>query len=166
MHLLDVRVLPPRDKHSTIFSRLAELPLGDTLQIVNDHDPRPLRYQLESEYPGSFSWSYVESGPQTWRVDILKNDNLPRLATTDLLADTKGLSVSKIALKGGEKADIENAGAVAALIFCSGEGEVWISGRTHHVRTGAVELICSGESCRISASSDLSAYVVIAKEHD
>ncbi len=67
---LDVRVIPPREKHPTIHARLSELGAGDTLAIVNDHDPRPLRFELEADYPGVFGWEYLERGPETWRVEI------------------------------------------------------------------------------------------------
>lgn len=67
---LDVRVIPPREKHPTIHSRLHELAVGESLTIVNDHDPRPLRFELEADHPGQFGWEYLESGPETWRVEI------------------------------------------------------------------------------------------------
>ena len=69
---LDVRSLPPRRKHPTIFELLAELKLGETLQITNDHDPRPLRYQLDAEHPDEFSWEYCESEPELWIVAITR----------------------------------------------------------------------------------------------
>jgi len=38
--------------------------------LVNDHDPEPLRYQFEAEHAGQFTWLYLESGPEVWRVRI------------------------------------------------------------------------------------------------
>jgi uncharacterized protein (DUF2249 family) len=38
--------------------------------LVNDHDPRPLRYQFEAEHAGRYSWDYLEAGPEVWRVRI------------------------------------------------------------------------------------------------
>jgi uncharacterized protein (DUF2249 family) len=38
--------------------------------LVNDHDPKPLRYQFEAEHAGEFTWDAVESGPEVWRVRI------------------------------------------------------------------------------------------------
>lgn len=70
MSTLDVRVIAPREKHLTIHARLNELAQGDTLTILNDHDPRPLRFELENDFPGRYAWNYQESGPETWRVDI------------------------------------------------------------------------------------------------
>lgn len=67
---LDVRVIPPRDKHPTIFRTFDELASGESMVIVNDHDPKPLRYQLSAERSGTFDWTYEADGPEVWRVRI------------------------------------------------------------------------------------------------
>ena len=67
---LDVRVIPPRDKHPTIFRTFDALQPGESLILVNDHDPRPLRYQLAAERPNGFEWTYLAEGPEVWRVQI------------------------------------------------------------------------------------------------
>lgn len=67
---VDVREIPPRDRHPLIFSTFHGLRAGEAMELVNDHDPRPLYYQFQAERPGQFSWDYLESGPQVWRVRI------------------------------------------------------------------------------------------------
>ncbi|HET8648481.1 MAG TPA: DUF2249 domain-containing protein [Gemmatimonadales bacterium] len=67
---LDVRPIPPRDKHPTIFQTLDRLAAGESLILVNDHDPAPLRYQLLAERPDAFDWAYEAQGPEVWRVRI------------------------------------------------------------------------------------------------
>jgi uncharacterized protein (DUF2249 family) len=67
---LDVRIIPPRDKHPAIFRALDDLASGQSLLLVNDHDPRPLRYQLDAERPNTFDWEYETEGPEEWRVRI------------------------------------------------------------------------------------------------
>ena len=67
---LDVRAIPPRDKHPSIFRAFDSLESGQTLALVNDHDPRPLRYQLMAERPDSFDWEYEAQGPEVWKVNI------------------------------------------------------------------------------------------------
>ncbi len=67
---LDVRALVPAARHETIFAAFDGLAPGQAFVLVNDHDPRPLRYQLEAEHPGTFTWSYDEAGPTAWRVRI------------------------------------------------------------------------------------------------
>jgi uncharacterized protein (DUF2249 family) len=69
---LDVRVIPPREKHPTIFHTFDSLAPGESFILVNDHDPFPLRYQFEAERTGKFSWTYLEQGPQVWRVEIAR----------------------------------------------------------------------------------------------
>ena len=61
---------PPREKHSTIFKGFDELKSGEFMQIVNDHDPRPLQYQFMMERPEIFTWDYLEEGPEVWKVSI------------------------------------------------------------------------------------------------
>ena len=67
---LDVRTIPPARKHPTIHARLEELAPGEMLTLLNDHDPRPLRFELEHDHPGAFTFEYAESGPEIWRVNI------------------------------------------------------------------------------------------------
>jgi len=67
---LDVRVIPPRDKHPAIFRTFDALAGGQSMVIINDHDPRPLRYQFQAERPDSFDWTYEAEGPEVWRVRI------------------------------------------------------------------------------------------------
>jgi len=71
-HQLDLRTIAPRDRHPLIFSTFAKLDVGQALELVNDHDPRPLQSQFQIERPGQFSWNYLEQGPATWRVAITK----------------------------------------------------------------------------------------------
>ncbi|MFQ5537551.1 MAG: DUF2249 domain-containing protein [Gemmatimonadota bacterium] len=68
--VLDVRVLPPRDKHPVIFETFDALEPGEAFVLLNDHDPLPLRYQFQGERPGVFEWIYLEEGPELWRVEI------------------------------------------------------------------------------------------------
>ena len=67
---LDVRVIPPRDKHPAIFRAFDALDSGQSLVLMNDHDPSPLRYQLAAERPDAFDWTYEAEGPEEWRVRI------------------------------------------------------------------------------------------------
>ncbi|RWM07713.1 DUF2249 domain-containing protein [Mesorhizobium sp.] len=69
---LDVRAIPPVERHARIFGIARALDEGESFVIVNDHDPRPLRYQMETRYPGLFSWEYLQQGPEIWRVEIKK----------------------------------------------------------------------------------------------
>jgi len=72
---LDVTKIEPRFKHSTIFDHFDALEAGEGFIIDNDHDPRPLYYQLLNQRGNIFSWEYLEQGPDWWRVRIAKQPN-------------------------------------------------------------------------------------------
>ena len=70
--VVDLRDLVPTQRHAKIFELVNELPPGGHFVLVNDHDPKPLHYRLEAEYPEQFSWTYLERGPEVWWVEIGK----------------------------------------------------------------------------------------------
>lgn len=70
--LIDVRTIAPYERHALIFGRLDALDAGQSLQIVNDHDPVPLHLQLEGRAPGQYQWTYLQSGPQLWQIEITR----------------------------------------------------------------------------------------------
>lgn len=67
---IDVRLVPPPERHPRIFGMLNALPQGAAMLITSDHDPRPLHYHLQSHFSGLFGWEYLEQGPEVWRVAI------------------------------------------------------------------------------------------------
>jgi regulator of cell morphogenesis and NO signaling len=87
--IIDVTVIEPRFKHPTIFQKFDSLLPGDSFMILNDHDPKPLYYQLVAERGQIFTWEYLESGPDLWKVII------HRKADEDSREETIGEMVTK-----------------------------------------------------------------------
>jgi uncharacterized protein (DUF2249 family) len=46
---LDVREMPPAERHPKIHETFAELESGETLTLINDHEPKPLFYEMRAE---------------------------------------------------------------------------------------------------------------------
>ncbi len=69
---LDVRSLAPRERHPRIFETFDALDPGAAFELVNDHDPKPLYYQFQAERAGIVAWTYLEQGPERWRVRITR----------------------------------------------------------------------------------------------
>jgi len=69
---IDVRAIAPRDRHPLLFQRFDALTPGQAYELVNDHDPKPLYYQFQAERPGQLDWTYLEEGPEVWRVRVGK----------------------------------------------------------------------------------------------
>lgn len=72
--VLDVRTEAPARRHEHIFETWDGLLPGTGFVLVNDHDPKPLYYQFAAEHSGAFTWDYLESGPEVWRVRIGRTD--------------------------------------------------------------------------------------------
>ncbi|WP_195837592.1 MULTISPECIES: DUF2249 domain-containing protein [unclassified Halorhabdus] len=49
MTTLDLRDVPPPERHPKIHEAFADLDSGQALTIVNDHDPKPLFYEFQAE---------------------------------------------------------------------------------------------------------------------
>ncbi|OBK51619.1 DUF2249 domain-containing protein [Mycobacterium sp. 1081908.1] len=100
---LDVRELRRPDKHPTIFAAYGALGVGESLVLVNNHDPKHLRAEFDADHPGSYGWEYVEKGPRVWRIRISK---LAATPPPRILADTNAFSAN---------AEPDAAGAVWTL---------------------------------------------------
>lgn len=105
---LDVTTIEPRLKHPTIFQHFDALKPGESFVIHNDHDPKPLYYQLLGERGAIFKWEYLEQGPTSWLVKITLNSSG---ATDD--AETVGA----IAAKDYRKAEVFKK---LGIDFCCG----------------------------------------------
>jgi uncharacterized protein (DUF2249 family) len=70
--LVDTRPVESHNRRTLVFSKFDQLSVDMTMELVNDHDPLSLRSQFEIEKPNLFSWTYLESGPDIWRVAVTK----------------------------------------------------------------------------------------------
>lgn len=69
---LDVRQMPPWERHPTIMQTFDEIAVGDAIKLVNDHEPKPLYYQFMAEMPGRVAWESTQLGPREWVAMIKK----------------------------------------------------------------------------------------------
>jgi len=85
--VLDVRKIRLIERHDRIIETFDGLAAGETLIIINDHDPKPLWYQFSVERQNRFDWTYLEKGPEAWRVGYFQDGlgpGLPAFPRSDL----------------------------------------------------------------------------------
>jgi len=80
---IDVRALPPPQRHFLIFRQFETLAPGEAFELVNDHDPLGLLHQFKQLLPGRFTWDYRLEGPEEWRVLIGRTGGAPADASPD-----------------------------------------------------------------------------------
>jgi uncharacterized protein (DUF2249 family)/hemerythrin-like domain-containing protein len=69
---LDARAIPHAIRHATIFGALETVPVGSGLVLLAPHDPIPLLGQIGDRWPGEFDVEYLETGPDTWRLQLTR----------------------------------------------------------------------------------------------
>jgi uncharacterized protein (DUF2249 family) len=70
---LDVRPIEPKDRYERIMGAYETLAIGETLELVVDHDPQCMYYTLRATRgDDAFTFDYLENGPDTWRVLVGK----------------------------------------------------------------------------------------------
>jgi uncharacterized protein (DUF2249 family) len=75
---LDVRATEPKHRFGTIMGAYDALPVGCTLELIVDHDPKCMYYTLRATRGSeAFTFGYLEDGPEVWRVEVTRG---PRAA--------------------------------------------------------------------------------------
>jgi uncharacterized protein (DUF2249 family) len=86
---IDVRQVERPMRHPLIFDKFDRMGPDESICIVSDHDPRPLRYMFDVKFPGDFRWEYVEEGPDVWRVRICRAAEAPTQSSSRLRAASR-----------------------------------------------------------------------------
>jgi uncharacterized protein (DUF2249 family) len=70
---LDARAVPHAIRHATIFGALDSVAPGGGLVLVAPHDPLPLLAQIQQRWGDAFAVSYLERGPEAWRLSFTRS---------------------------------------------------------------------------------------------
>ena len=71
--VLDIRGTAPKDRFDRIMSAYNALAPGAVLELTVDHDPKCMYYTLQAQQGAdSFTFDYLEDGPEIWRVHVGK----------------------------------------------------------------------------------------------
>ncbi|MCB0774586.1 MAG: DUF2249 domain-containing protein, partial [Flavobacteriales bacterium] len=81
---LDVRVMVPIDRHTTLLKMFKELPVGESFIFINDHDPLPLYYEFRSIHGDVVGWEYLERGGRDWKVMVTRTEASQGREFTDI----------------------------------------------------------------------------------
>jgi uncharacterized protein (DUF2249 family) len=70
--LIEAHLIPVGERHNSIFQAFDSLEAGDSITILNNHDPKPLIQQFGESRPSQFTSEYLASGPSEWKVKLTK----------------------------------------------------------------------------------------------
>ncbi|MCL5774301.1 MAG: DUF438 domain-containing protein [Firmicutes bacterium] len=99
---LDVRKVSPFERPNLLFPAISALAAGETLEIINDHDPSHLSMLLESQSPGQYQVMTTEY-PDRWVAHITKtmHETDKKQQVKDLIKELHG---------GGDPAKLKEKG--------------------------------------------------------
>jgi uncharacterized protein (DUF2249 family) len=80
LRVLDMREIAPRVRHTIVVQLFEHLAPGTALELKVDHNPMPLRRQFEARYGEACRWTYLERGPDLWRVRLERSAPAPDTA--------------------------------------------------------------------------------------
>jgi uncharacterized protein (DUF2249 family) len=70
--VLDARAIPHEIRHAAIFGALDSIAPGAAMQLIAPHEPLPLLAQINTRYDQGFDVSYLERGPEQWRLRLAR----------------------------------------------------------------------------------------------
>lgn len=70
--VLDLRRTPPWERHSVVCEAFTELRDNDTLHLIYDFEPRPLRRRFEDSFSQRFVWLQRRAGSERWEISLRK----------------------------------------------------------------------------------------------
>jgi uncharacterized protein (DUF2249 family) len=69
---LDVRTVPHAIRRATVYGAFDAIAPGASMDLVAPHDPVPLLWQLRDRAQGALHVTYLDRGPQAWRVRLTR----------------------------------------------------------------------------------------------
>ena len=69
---LDARVIPHAIRHGAVFGALGQVPVGKAMVLVAPHDPLPLLAQIQDREGAAVEFSYLQRGPDAWRLKLAR----------------------------------------------------------------------------------------------
>ena len=70
--VLDARTIPHAIRHAAIFGALDSLRPGKAIELIAPHEPLPLLAQIDRRYQGGVDVTYLQQGPEQWRLRLAR----------------------------------------------------------------------------------------------
>ena len=69
---LDLREVERFRRHPLVFAKFDALAVGESIVLINDHDPIPLHGQMDAMRPQQLTWEYIVRGPGIFRIRVTR----------------------------------------------------------------------------------------------
>ncbi len=173
---IDVRPLPPAQRHSAVSKAFDEIEPGDTLLVVNDHEPVHLVQFMRHERRDFDAASYraFERGPAEWVGSFKKNASasarVDPVVFTSFERETafqegsfspvpiyssERYKVIMTYFRAGQFIPVHSPGTDLVLVVHSGKGELVAGSQRFELNAGDVAVVPRGERRGIRATTSM-----------
>lgn len=70
---LDARTIPHAIRHGAIIGALAQVRPGSAMVLVAPHNPIPLLNQIAEQFDGGVEVTYLQEGPEDWKLKLARH---------------------------------------------------------------------------------------------
>jgi quercetin dioxygenase-like cupin family protein len=182
--VVDVRSMPPPARHNHILRLFDEMALGETLLVVNDHEPVHLVRFMKHERRDFDADSYqvYQRGPAEW-VDVFKKKSITKSDHGDgiivtsferersyddhafsprAIYTTDNYRVILTYFKAGQFIPVHTPNVDLVFLVQSGTGEVIAANKRIRIKPGDIVIIPRGQSRGIKAETDMEALHLVS----
>jgi quercetin dioxygenase-like cupin family protein len=182
--VVDVRSMPPPSRHNLILRIFDEMAPGETMLVVNDHEPVHLVRFMKHERRNFDADSYQinQRGPAEWvgvfkKKAITKSDNTDGIIVTSFEKErsydahafspipiyaTNNYRVILTYFKAGQFIPVHTPNIDLVFLVQSGTGEVIAANRRIQIKPGVIVIIPRGQSRGIKAETDMEALHLVS----
>ncbi len=181
---IDVRSMPPPMRHNHIFKIFDEMAPGETLLLVNDHEPVHLLHFMKHERRDFDANAYqaYQKGPNEW-IGVFKKKVTPESPqNNDVIItsfekerkyddqnfspipiySTDNYRVILTYFKAGQFIPVHTPNIDLVFLVQSGSGEVVSGSKRVGIKSGDIVIIPKGQSRGIKAHSDMEALHLVS----
>jgi uncharacterized protein (DUF2249 family)/quercetin dioxygenase-like cupin family protein len=176
---LDVREIAKPERHRLIFDRFDRLGVGESFDLVNNHDPKHLRQEFDRDHPGAYGWEYLVAAQRMWRIRITRQTeaDVPRvlcdLASLPAADDAAGavwklelaqrqLDANVVRLRPHSRVELHTGPDLDVLMHVlAGSGELTTAIGVEPLAAGAVIWLPRRSQRAISAGTDGLSYLTV-----
>ena len=69
---LDARIIPHAIRHGAVLGALSQVKPGAAMVLVAPHNPLPLLAQIQDREGDAVAISYLQEGPDAWRLRLAR----------------------------------------------------------------------------------------------
>ncbi|TAM72665.1 DUF2249 domain-containing protein [bacterium] len=162
---IDVRTLPPGQRHQRVIDAFEEIQVGDAVELTAPHDPRGVRHEFEDLYAGTFRWESAAPDPNAWQVEVRKIASTSASDDVETVAANAAFEVVRVIVPAGGSVPERTVTQPCAIIVTAGVASYTAAGHAEVLNAGGVMALPPNTPYALASENGASLIVVQGRAH-